>query len=275
MTCIFKEDFACKRGVLPCNWIIEDNTGILADAIRCGDRSIELLSAGNKIIPIIPKVADFELSMKAGVNFELAGKFGIIISFRYHAGLRCGSAFRVSCSKQSEQVLLEYGHIHLNSFMPEKAETLPLADFDFDKPFELALRVNGCKASIILEEKAIDFDISKEGKGKIALSRKHFFDVLGILEFEVNTDEKIICQSEKSFTLPMPDENTQEPIFCDVIERDFGEYLDLQLCFHGGTAEHEPGEGNYHCLRADIMERPFFKVIPLRKLTRLFSTTER
>lgn len=261
MTCIFKEDFACKRGDLPANWVVEDNTGILTDAIRCGDRSIELLSAGNKIIPIMPEVANFELTMKASVNFELAGKFGIIISFRYHTGLRCGSAFRISPSKTSKQVLLEYGHIHLNSFSPESSQAMPLADFDFDRPFELALRVNGCRASIILEKNTVEFDIPKEYKGKIALSRKHFFDVLGILAFEVNTDEEISCQSEKSFTIPMPDESTQEPIFCDVTERDFGEYFDMQLSFHGGTAEHEPGEGNYHSLRADIMERPFFKVI--------------
>ncbi|MBO4512969.1 MAG: hypothetical protein J5746_09390, partial [Victivallales bacterium] len=251
---------------MPANWVIEDNTGILADAIRCGDGCIELLSAGNKFLPIMPDVADFELAMVADVNFEMAGKFGIILSFRYDARLRKGSAFRISATRQSGLVKFEYGRMRLNAFSPEKSETMPLDDFDFDMPFELKACVKGGKAAVTLAERTVNFEIPGDDKGKIALSRKHFYDVLNIMDFEVRSDENISCFSERAFTIPMPGENTQEPIFCDVVARDYGEFIDMALSFHGGTAEHEPGEGNYHVMRADIMERPFFKIVSSSKV---------
>ncbi|MBQ7178790.1 MAG: hypothetical protein IJS08_15345 [Victivallales bacterium] len=266
MTCIFKENFGCRSGALPANWVIEDNTGILADAIRCGEGCIELLSAGNKFLPIMPDVADFELAMVADVNFEMAGKFGIILSFRYDARLRKGSAFRISASRQSGLLNFEYGNISLNEFAPEKSETMPLDEFDFGNPFELKVSVSGGRAAVTLAGKIVNFEISGEGKGKIALSRKHFFDVLKVLVFEVVTDEEIPCPKERTFTIPMPDECTQEPIFCDVHELDYGEFMDMALSFRGGTAEHEPGEGNYHVMRADIMERPFFNIVSSSKV---------
>ena len=66
---------------------------------------------------------------------------------------------------------------------------------------------------------------------------------------------------EKTFTLPMPDSLTWYPIFCDVTLRDYGSCMDAELSFRGGVAETQAGEGNYHGMRADLLTRPYLKIL--------------
>ena len=71
MTELFQERFDCRHGDLPCGWFVERNSDLTASGIRRGDGCIELLSAGNKFIPVIPDIHDCSVEFTVGVNFSM------------------------------------------------------------------------------------------------------------------------------------------------------------------------------------------------------------
>ena len=62
MELLFREDFTTQTDGLPGSWIVEQNSDIKnVPAIRSGENCIELLSAGNKYLPILPPIRSFVL----------------------------------------------------------------------------------------------------------------------------------------------------------------------------------------------------------------------
>ena len=101
MTVLFQEKFDCRHGDLPCGWFVERNSDLTASGIRRGEGCIELLSAGNKFIPVIPDVHDCTVDFKVGVNYSMGKSFGFYVCFRYDALLRRGEAVRIRCSEEA------------------------------------------------------------------------------------------------------------------------------------------------------------------------------
>ena len=81
---LFNEMFSSETDGLPGGWYVERNTD-LADvpAIRRGDKSVNILSAGNKFLPVIPDTADCRVKFTASITYNAAGSFSIILCFRY------------------------------------------------------------------------------------------------------------------------------------------------------------------------------------------------
>lgn len=259
---LYSETFTTSTNGLPGGWYVEQNTDMpQVPAIACGDHCVELLSAGNKFLPVIPDTADCQVKFKAKINYAAAEQFGIIVCFRYDTNTGRGQYIRFLNPLQTNELQVEYGTVALNNFTPETARNLTFDRKQFEQELEFSLTVCGdtLKAGI-LDRPELSFKIRK-GSGKIAFAREHFWDVLKITGLEI--EGKVSGKAAKpiSFTVPMPDTPTWYPIYCDVTLTDYGNCLDADLSFHGGVAETEVGEGNYHGIRADLLTRPYLKVL--------------
>ena len=262
MTVLFQERFDCRHGDLPCGWFVERNSDLTASGIRRGEGCIELLSAGNKFIPVIPDVHDCTVDFKVGINYSMGKSFGFYVCFRYDALLRRGEAVRIRCSEEATKLTIEYGRFLANRFEAIESGEFPSPDAKkLDKPFNVRMEISGKSLRVSVAECTADFAISSGFVGKIALARMHFFDVMKLLSFRITTDEKLPALSSRSFTVPIAQQATMYPLYCDVKLLDFGDCMEACLSFRGGVAETEPGEGNYHVARADLFNRPFLKVI--------------
>lgn len=259
---LYRETFAIETDGLPGGWYVEQNTDMpQVPAIQCGDHCVELLSAGNKFLPVIPDTADCRVRFSAKINYAAAEQFGIIVCFGYDSFSGRGQYVRFLNPPRTDEVQVEYGTTALNIFTPQEIRKIQVDREIFDQTLDFELTVKGVWLEIrMFNQYEIRFSI-RRGTGKIAFAREHFWDVLKItrLEIEGTLPEKIPVPV--SFTVPMPDAPTWYPIFCDVTLTDYGNCFDADLSFHGGVAETEAGEGNYHGLRADLLTRPYLKVL--------------
>lgn len=263
---LFFETFESKKDRLPGGWIIEKNSDLSIPSLEYTQDSIRLLSAGNKYIPVIPDISSGRIRFNAGINFTVAGHFAILVSFRYDLKTRRGEAVRILRKKGEKETVVEYGGMKANRFTPEQSRKIRVPDSVLEHPFKIEIDFHEEKLRVKLADAATSFRIQPSGSGKIALSREHFFDILKITSFEIETEEESVCKGEKKFRIPLPDEPTLYPIFCDVVLRDFGNCMDAELTFSGGVPETPIGEGNYHVMRADLLTNPFLKVLTARSM---------
>ena len=83
---LYSETFTTATNGLPGGWFVEQNTDMPnVPAIACGDRCVELLSAGNKFLPVIPDTADCQVDFSVKINYAAAEQFGFMVCFRYDA----------------------------------------------------------------------------------------------------------------------------------------------------------------------------------------------
>ncbi len=263
---LFFETIESKKDRLPGGWIIEKNSDLSIPSLEYTQDSIRLLSAGNKYIPVIPDISSGRIRFTAGINFTVAGHFAILVSFRYDLKTRRGEAVRILRKKGEKETVVEYGGMKANRFTPEQSRKIRVPDSVLEQPFKIEMDFHEEKLRVKLADAATSFRIQPSGSGKIALSREHFFDILKITSFEIETEEESVCKGEKKFRIPLPDEPTLYPIFCDVVLRDFGNCMDAELTFSGGVPETPIGEGNYHVMRADLLTNPFLKVLTARSM---------
>ena len=144
MTVLFQEKFDCRHGDLPCGWFVERNSDLTASGIHRGANCIELLSAGNKFIPVIPDIHDSCVVFKAVVNYSMGKSFGFLVCFRYDVRLRSGEAVRIQCSEETSKLTIEYGRMLANRFEPIETRDFPSLDpRALDAPFRVRLDVVG------------------------------------------------------------------------------------------------------------------------------------
>ena len=258
---LFAETFSSERGGLPGGWATEQNSDMPhVPAICCGDHCIELLSAGNKFIPIIPDTGDFHVRFSFSINYDSAEQFGIIVCFRYNMLTRRGQYIRISAPYQDSTVTVEYGTTRQNLYTVIKSQSFKADSQALNELLELELTVIGTKVELAFLGKNFRFT-AVPGKGKIALARNHFYDVLQVHSFIIEGEAPEAQGEEVSFTVPMPECMTYYPIYCDVNLRDYGNCLDATLTFRGGIPDSKLGEGNYHGIRMDLLERPYLKIL--------------
>ncbi|MBO5761211.1 MAG: hypothetical protein J6S53_06695 [Lentisphaeria bacterium] len=258
---LFKEDFTSDCGGLPGSWYVEQESDMAhVPAIECGENCINFLSAGNKFLPVIPDTKDAQVDFTFSVNYDAADRFGFMISFRYDSFTRKGQYIRLSNALQSDEVVIEYGNTSLNYYKGEKSFTFKPDKKDFFKPMDISLSITGKTAEITALGKKFKFTV-KEGEGKIAFAREHFWDVLKLTSFSILGNEPQTKTKDTSFTVMLPDSLTHYPVYCDVVLKDYGNCMDAALSFHGGVSETPIGEGNYHGKRADMMTNPYLKVL--------------
>ena len=258
---LFHESFTTETDGLPGGWHVEQNTDMPdVPAIRRGEACVELLSAGNKFLPIIPDTSDFQADITMRINYDSAQQFAFLICFRYDMESGRGQAIRISNPRQAAELSVEYGTMRLNEFTAKEGKTFKVRRSLFSGPIRTFLSAEGTGITVSLLGVKADFTIAK-GKGKLAVAREHFWDVLKITACEILGEKPRSAGKDVSFTVPMPDSLTYYPIFCDVTLRDYGNCMDAMLSFRGGVAETPAGEGNYHAMRADIIEQPYLKIL--------------
>lgn len=261
MKTIFQETFDSSTDGLPGGWKVEYNSDLHeVPAIRRADQCIELLSAGNKYLPIIPPLPDFELEAQFSFSLTAGGSFGLILSFRYDEITGRGQAFRIRRDDANSQTRFEYGSMRANQFTATESRYVEIPVERMDRPFLLSVKVSGTVLEVSAFGEKAEFKIEK-GTGSVALSREHFFDILKLQSLLIRSDKAAEGKAAGDFTISLPQEPTFYPIYCDVKLTDFGSCMDADLTFHGGVPETETGEGNYHVMRTDHLTKPYLKVI--------------
>ncbi len=267
MNLLFHETFDTETDGLPGGWFVENNSNLkMVPAIRAGEGCIELLSAGNKFLPVIPDVADCTVRFRLSVNFSMIkkdkeGGFAFLVSFRYDTVTGRGQTVRIRRNQKNGTMLFESGTMRRNVFMPvREIESGPVADDRLDRPFDCEIAIQGDSCRIDLLGQSAVFPV-EPGRGKVAFARQHFFDVLKILAFDIESPEQPAVGEKTAFTIPLPDELTWYPLFCDVELLDYGNCMDVSLSLRGGVRDTVPGEGNYSGKRIDLLTRPYLKTI--------------
>lgn len=259
---LFSDTFTTETNGLPGGWSVEQNTDMpQVPAIQCGECCVELLSAGNKYLPIIPDTADCRIDLTAKINYAAAEQFGFSICFRYDVVSKRGQYVRFLNPRGTSEIKVEYGTTARNTFFPKESISFQADIALFSRKMEYSMLVQGDALLVTLPDKQrAAFNVAK-GTGKVALCREHFWDVLKITRMDIFGKQPLKAEKKASFTVPLPDAPTWYPIFCDVTLTDYGNCLDADLSFHGGVSETPLGEGNYHGLRTDMLERPYLKII--------------
>ena len=265
MNMIFQESFDSFLNGLPGAWYVESNSDLKeVPAIRCGEKCIEFLSAGNKYLPIIPALTDFKVECTFSFSLKAAGSLGILISFGYDPATGRGETLHIIRPHDKEALILEVGSMRVNNFTAEETKEFPIKDEVFSAPFDVTLERKGTLLTIELPGVKTSFKV-KKNSGMIALSRDHFYDILKLTRMEIYGTNAQKGKKIASFTVSLPRQHTFYPIYCDVVLTDYGSCMDASLKLHGSTQETEAGEGNYHAIRSDRLINPYLKVITKEK----------
>ncbi len=261
MKTLCKLDLSVVKDAVPSGWLIEYNSNLGLAALACDGRSVDLLSSGNKYIPITPPVENAVMKMKIGFNFSMAKCCSAIVSFRYDLAARTGEAVRFVRLQNEQGMTFEYGKMSDNLFQPEAKAHADMPDSELDQALDFIVELKGKSVLIRLGSGSASFATKPGRPGRFALSRGHFFDVLRVYDLEISTDDSFECLSERKFRVDLPHGPTLYPVHCDVTLRDYGDCLDAGLVFSGGVPESPMGEGNYHVMRADLLTNLFLKVV--------------
>ena len=265
-TLIFQETFESSLNDLPGAWYVERNSDLKeVPAIRRGEKCIEFLSAGNKYLPIIPDVTDFQLKSTFSFSIKAGRLFCLLISFGYDTVTGRGQALRIARAQNSTVTTFEVGTMHANIFTATEKKEFPMEEDIFNHPFDLEMEVKNNTLTIDTLGVKTSFKV-KKSSGAIAISREHFYDILKLTRMEIYAPSTAKGKKIASFTVSMPEDITFYPIYCDVVLTDYGTCLDASLKFHGSSQETEAGEGTYHGMRNDQLIRPYLKVLTGEKI---------
>ncbi len=261
MFALFSEAFEIKKDGMPGGWLVEKNSDLPISAVESGDRSIGLLSPGNKYIPVIPSVSDAEMRLTASFNFEMARHFDLIISFRYDISTRTGEAVRIRKLPGEQDITVECGVMADNTFTMKHRCALEITEDVLKRRVEIFLKLKGGRIELKFAGESVEFKTEKSRAGRFAVSRGHFFDILNIHRCEIFTEEEPAPVQRRQFSVMLPREPTLYPVRCDISLKDYGDCGEADLTLSGGVRDTPVGEGDYHGQRTDFLTNPFFKII--------------
>ena len=168
---IFRTDFRIAQDAVPGGWLIEYNSDLPITALECAPDYFALLSPGNKYIALTPDLLDAELSLAFSCNYDMAGQFELLISFRYDLKTRSGEALRLYKKSQAEPLLLEYGKIADNRFSSLQKYSYAADEELFSKTMKLQLNLQKQKVGIsFLGQMCLRIRLAKEDSALVVLS---------------------------------------------------------------------------------------------------------
>ena len=261
-TALFKEDFDVLQDGLPANWQVERNSNLPITAWEGHDGSFDLLSAGNKYIPVIPDVRDFCVEMTFSANYRVSMKFSFTLHFHYDLFRREGDAVRITCHGESVQCTVEFGRVADNIFTP--LQTFTHDGLSIEKvlgSMSVKLTCVGGFAQVSFAGLEDSFYFGDARRGKVGLSREHFLDLFNVSGFTISVPDMPKCLCANKIHLTLPQEAMPYPIHCELMLEDYGDCVFGEVRLSGGVRETPAGEGDYHGMRVDILTNPFIKVI--------------
>ena len=267
---LFKEDFDVLQGKLPANWHVERNSNLPTSAWVGHEGSFDLLSAGNKYIPVIPDVTDVRIEIGFSVNYKVANAFVFILLFHYDLFRREGNAVRLSCKGEPAQYMVEFGRVADNIFTPLSTATHDGVSSEtlLGAAMFARLECAGRKATVSFAGMDDSFEFETTQAGKVCLAREHFLDLFTVSHFTVSVPSLPTGNNCRQIRVRLPEESLPNPIFCDLELEDFGDCTCGTVTLSGGVRDTPPGEGDYHVMRADILTNPYFKVLYGGKATK-------
>ena len=144
MSLLYSETFNAPVNDLPGGWYVEQNTDMpQVPAIACGDHCVELLSAGNKFLPVIPDTADCQVDCKVKINYAAAEQFGFMVCFRYDTAAGRGQFVRFQNPSKTDELQVDYGTTALNYFTSEETQKIKVNRTRFEQEIEFWLIVCG------------------------------------------------------------------------------------------------------------------------------------
>ncbi|MFA6929573.1 MAG: hypothetical protein WCT05_04545 [Lentisphaeria bacterium] len=271
MKLIFHDDFQVHSGNFPANWRIEKNSDMELITTEINNGVFSLLSPGDKFLPVISPCRNAEVKFHWRIPSHATDRYDFMITFRYDEYRRQGECIRICAEKFRQFRKIEFGQNIDNSFVLQQSLDSELTDEAFDAPLPIRLCFEEQKIRLELGEFSYQFESQNQPiRGGIAISRGIMFCKADVSAFEIFSDEAEKPRSEKTFRVNLPLQPVIHPLYCDCTIRDFGTFLEAELALDGGVRETPLGEGNYHGMRKDVLDRPYFKVIRPRE-TRPFT----
>ncbi len=260
---LFKEDFDVLQEGLPANWHVERNSSMPTAAWVGHEGAFDLLSAGNKYIPVIPDVTDVRMEIGFSVNYRVSHAFTFILLFHYDRFRREGDAVRLSCMGEPAQCKVEFGRVADNIFTPLSIVTHDggIPDAVLGATMFARLECVGPKATVSFAGMDNSFEFETVQAGKVCLAREHFLDLFTVSHFTVSVPSLPTGTNRRTVRVRLPEESLPDSIFCDLELEDFGDCTCATVTLSGGVRDTPPGEGDYHVMRADILANPYFKVL--------------
>ncbi len=259
---IFQEDFNVFCGNFPANWEILATSSDSVDAFVRAGNCFRMISPGNMFMPLTDPIRDgrIEFTLKA-VGFDPQCNYGFHANFRQDIVRRTAHSIRFFNRPDSGKLLITYGTYADNFFRAVESRSIDVPREALKENFHIAVEFAGDQALAFFNEESVSFTRVGGCSGQISINRLNFFDSLELSKFRIlGKEEKQILHRGK-YCIPLPAEPVIDPFFCDVELMEHGTFFEAVLTLSGGSHLTKAGEGNYHGMRTERLDHPYFKVI--------------
>ncbi len=235
--------------------VTEFNSDMAIEAMRpLPGGGIELLSPGNKYLPVTQKFTCGKIT----AELEAVRGSSMYFIFSYDEFRREGKYVHFLPEDQGKKLKLEYGTVRANFYTPEQSQVFENAG---GTKLRITLELLPEKAVFSVGSAKAEFATGKREPGMSAFARGPFINTLKVHSLSIEAENAVRPVSVCEFDVFLPEKITLEPVRCHVVLSEFDGYSEAALEFSGGVAATEPGEGNYHGMRADFFDNLYFKVL--------------
>ncbi|GEM_PF-1075875 len=263
---LFYEDFNVFRGKTAANWETLVTSSDKAEAfVRNGD-TFHLISPCNMFMPITDPIADgkVDLTIRA-YGFDPKCTYGFNVNFRQDVAKRTAQSIRFLVRANSGKLEIAYGTYADNFFKKIKSETIDVPVDVMKNDCAVSVEFKGDKAIATFNGKSVTLDGVGGTTGQLSICRINFFDSLVLSKFEITGKKAEKPANVKKFRVTLPEAPMGLPIYCDVEFSEHELFYEAVLTLAGGEFLTPPGEGNYHGMRTNRIDHPYFKVITKNK----------
>lgn len=263
---IFQEDFNVFRGNTPANWETLVTSSDDAEVFVRAGNSFRMISPGNMFMPLTDPICDgrVELTVKA-VGFNPKCNYGFNINFRQDIVRRTAQSIRFFNSPDSGKLLISSGTYADNFFRAVECRSIDVPREALKEDFHIAVEFVGDRVLAFFNEEFVSFTQVGGCSGQISINRLNFFDSLELSKFRILGKEEKQVANRRKYCIPLPTEPVIDPFFCDVELIENGTFFEAVLTLSGGSHLTKAGEGNYHGMRTERLDHPYFKVITRNK----------
>ncbi|MCQ2351905.1 MAG: hypothetical protein MJ033_00305 [Victivallaceae bacterium] len=259
---LFHEDFNVFRGKGAANWeTLKTSSNMVEVFVRDGN-TFRLLSPSDMFMPIMDPVSDGKVDLVIrAYGFDPKCNYGFNVNFRQDVVRRTAQSIRFFVRGKSGKMIVSYGTYADNFFKTIKSESFDVPADVMKNDCTVSVEFKGDKAIATFNGKSVSFDGVGGTDGQLSINRMNFFDSLVLSKFEVSGKKTEAAKNARKFRVTLPEAPMGLPIYCDVEFSEHGLFYEAVLTLSGGEFLTPPGQGNYHGMRTNRIDHPYFKVI--------------